>query len=300
MIDINTLDSRLKNYLEANADVLNTKAIFNSNSIEKYFQVQNDVLTEQAINYLDSTITIQDGENCGWNATGSDKISNRILTPNFLAVQKEWCAKDLLKTAFAHEVKYGAVAEQDRMPFEEVLLNSNLEQIALANEKMIWQGDKESSNVNLNKVDGIYTLAKADSTVTKQTKETETIFERVQQMFLAMPSEIADKAIIFMSTANYRKLIVELTNKNMFHYTQEFNGYEMTFPGTNLKIVGVSGLDGIDALIATHTANLVVGIAGSDSEIDLWFDKSDRVWKMDCQYELTTNYIFSNEIMINE
>ena len=300
MLDINTLDSRLKNYLEANAEVLNTKAIFNSNSIEKYFQVQNDVLTEQAINYLDSSITIQNGEDCDWSPTGSDKISNRNLTPNFLAVQKEWCAKDLLKTAYAYEVKLGAVAEQDRMPFEEYLLNSNLEQIAVANEKMIWRGDKNSEDENLNKVDGIYTLAKADSNVTKQGRESEEIFARVQQMFLAMPSEIADKGVVFMSTANYRKLIVELANKNLFHYEQGFNGYTMTFPATNLQIVGVSGLDGVDALIATHTNNLIVGIAGSDSEIDLWFDKSDRVWKMDCQYELTTNYLFPSEIMINE
>jgi hypothetical protein len=59
-------------------------------------------------------------------------------------------------------------------------------------------------------------------------------------------------------------------------------------------------LEGIDALIATRPENLVVGIAGSESEIDLWFDKSDRVWKFESNYQLTTNYIFSDEIMINE
>lgn len=299
MIDINSLDQRLREYLNANATELNTRAIFNSNSIE-YFTVQNDVLTEQAINYLDSTITIQEAE-CGWNPTGSDKFSNRVLTPHFLSVQKEVCAKDMLKTAFAHETKMGALAEQDRMPFEEHILNSNLDQIAIANEKMLWQGDMNSEDVNLNKMDGIYTIAKADTSVVKQTKTNNSIFERVQQIFVDMPATIAGTAVVFMSLSNYRKLIVELVNKNLYHYEQGFdNAYTMIFPGSNLKIVGVSGLEGIDALIATRPENLVVGIAGSESEIDLWFDKSDRVWKFESNYQLTTNYIFSDEIMINE
>jgi hypothetical protein len=187
------------------------------------------------------------------------------------------------------------------MPFETVILNSNLEALAVENERLIWEGDKTKTG-NIAKMDGIITIAKADSNTVKQTKESDEVFARCQQIFLALNQDIADKAVIFMSLANFRKLIVELTNKNMFHVFEQHDGtYELTLAGTNVRIKGVSGIQS-DVIIATPIENLYLGVdAQNDTDtIDMYFDKSSRTFKMVIEYSYSTNYAFSEYILINE
>ena len=119
---------------------------------------------------------------------------------------------------------------------------------------------------------------------------------------MALPAEIADKTTIFMSIANYKQLIVELMNANNFHVFEEYQGtYEMTLPGANVKVKGVSGITQ-DVILATPEDNLYLGVDGeSDSEsVDLYFDKSDRTFKFVVEYAYCTNYAYSEFVYLNE
>ena len=295
---ITNLDSRLKTYLETNGVEVLTKALFNSESA-KYFNIQTGCTAEQPIIRLDSTITLADASNCGFTATGSDTFSNRLLSPKFLKVNKEFCPKTLLKTWAHSEVRMNALGQE--MPFEELLISNNINELAKVNEKLIWEGDTTSGTGNMLLMDGIITIAKADENVVKQQKGTDTIWQRVQKIWLALPAEIADKTTIFMSIANYKQLIVELMNANMFHVFEEYQGtYEMTMPGANVKIKGVSGITS-DTIVATPEDNLYLGVDGeSDSEVcDFYFDKSDRTFKFVVEYAYAVQYAFSEYIILN-
>ena len=296
---INDLDSRLKNYLETNGTEILTKALFNSESA-KYFQIQTGVTAEQPIIRLDSSITLADASTCGFEATGSDTFSNRLLSPKFLKVNKEFCPKTLLKTWAHSDVRMNALGET--LPFEELLINNNINELAKVNERLIWEGDTTSGTGNMKLMDGIITIAKKDENTVKQEKGSDTIWQRVQKIWLALPAEIADKATIFMSIANYKQLIVELMNENMFHVFEEYQGtYEMTMPATNVKIKGVSGITS-DTILATFEENLYLGVDGeSDSEtVDLYFDKSDRTFKFVVEYAYAVNYCFSEYVILNQ
>ena len=295
---INDLDSRLKNYLETNGTEVLTKALFNSESA-KYFQIQTGVTAETPIIRLDSSITLADASSCGFTATGSDTFSNRLLSPKFLKVNKEFCPKTLLKTWAHSDVRMNALGQE--LPFEELLINNNINELAKVNERLIWEGDTTSGTGNMLLMDGILTIAKKDENTVKQEKGTDTIWQRVQKIWLALPAEIADKTTIFMSIANYKQLIVELMNANMFHVFEEYQGvYEMTLPGANVKIKGVSGITS-DVILATPEENLYLGVDGeSDSEtVDLYFDKSDRTFKFVVEYAYCVNYAFSEYIILN-
>ena len=295
---ITNLDSRLKTYLETNGVEVLTKALFNSESA-KYFNIQTGCTAEQPIIRLDSTITLADASNCGFTATGSDTFSNRLLSPKFLKVNKEFCPKTLLKTWAHSEVRMNALGQE--MPFEELLISNNINELAKVNEKLIWEGDTTSGTGNMLLMDGIITIAKADENVVKQQKGTDTIWQRVQKIWLALPAEIADKTTIFMSIANYKQLIVELMNANMFHVFEEYQGtYEMSMPGANVKIKGVSGITS-DTIVATPEDNLYLGVDGeSDSEVcDFYFDKSDRTFKFVVEYAYAVQYAFSEYIILN-
>ena len=296
---ITNLDSRLKNYPETNGVEVLTKALFNSESA-KYFNIQTGCTAEQPIIRLDSTITLADASNCGFTATGSDTFTNRLLSPKFLKVNKEFCPKTLLKTWAHSEVKMNALGQE--MPFEELLISNNINELAKVNERLIWEGDTTSGSGNMLLMDGIITIAKADENTVKQSKGSDTIWQRVQKIWLSLPAEIADKTTIFMSIANYKQLIVELMNANNFHVFEEYQGtYEMTMPGANVKIKGVSGITQ-DVILATPEDNLYLGVDGeSDSEVvDFYFDKSDRTFKFVIEYAYCTNYCFSEFVILNQ
>ena len=297
--NITELDTRLKNYLETNGTEVLTKALFNSESA-KYFQIQTNVTAETPIIRLDSSITLADASTCGFEATGSDTFSNRLLSPKFLKVNKEFCPKTLLKTWAHSDVRMNALGQE--MPFEELLINNNINELAKVNERLIWEGDTTSGTGNMLLMDGIITIAKKDENTIKQEKGTDTIWQRVQKIWLNLPAEIADKATIFMSIANYKQLIVELMNENMFHVFEEYKGtYEMVMPGANVKIKGVSGITS-DTILATFEENLYLGIDGeNDSEtVDLYFDKSSRTFKFCIEYAYCTNYAFSEYVILNQ
>lgn len=296
---INDLDSRLKNYLDVNGVEVLTKALFNSESA-KYFNIQTGVTAEQPIIRLDSTITLADASTCGFTATGSDTFTNRLLTPKFLKVNKEFCPKTLLKTWAHSEVKMNALGQE--MPFEELLISNNINELAKVNERLIWEGDTTSGSGNMLLMDGIITIAKKDENTVKQQKSTDTIWQRVQKLWLALPAEIADKTTIFMSIANYKQLIVELMNANMYHVFEEYQGtYEMTMPGANVRIKGVSGITS-DTILATPEDNLYLGVDGEsdDETVDLYFDKSSRNFKFVVEYAYCVNYAFSEYVYLNE
>ena len=295
---INDLDSRLKNYLETNGVEVLTKALFNSESA-KYFQVQTGVTAETPIIRLDSTITLADASNCGFTATGSDTFTNRLLSPKFLKVNKEFCPKTLLKTWAHSDVKMNALGQE--MPFEELLISNNINELAKVNERLIWEGDTTSGEGNMLLMDGIVTIAKKDENTVKQSKGSDDLWARVQKIWLSLPAEIADKCTLFMSIANYKQLIVDLMNKNMYHVFETYDGeYMMSMPGTNMVIRGVSGITQ-DVLLATPEDNLYLGVDGeSDSEsVDLYFDKSDRTFKFVVEYAYAVNYAFSEYVILN-
>lgn len=296
---ISDLDSRLKSYLETNGVEVLTKALFNSESA-KYFNIQTGVTAEQPIIRLDSTITLADASSCGFSATGTDTFSNRLLSPKFLKVNKEFCPKTLLKTWAHSDVRMAATNQE--MPFEELLINNNVDELAKVNEQLIWEGDTTDGVGNLALMDGILTIARADQNTVKIDAGSDSLWTRVQKTWLALDPAIADKCTLFMSIANYKQLIVDLMNANQFHIFEEYQGeYRMSMPGTNLVIRGVSGITE-DVLIATPEDNLYLGVdAESDSEIvDLYFDKSSRTFKFVVEYAYCVQYAFSEFVYLNE
>ena len=243
-----------------------------------------------------------DATDCGFEAQGSDTFTNRLLKPEFIKVNKEFCPKTLLKTWQHSQVKMNALGQAEEMPFETLIINTNLEALAVENEKLIWEGDKSKTG-NIAKMDGIITIAKADSNTVKQTKENDKVWDRCKQLWLGWDATIAEKPTIFMSIANYKKLVAEIMESNFYHVfeTQNGNTYEMTLPATDVKIKGVSGIQS-DVIIATPESNLYLGVdAQNDTDtVDMYFDKSDRTFKMVVEYAYCVNYAFSEYVYINE
>ena len=94
---ITNLDAKLKSYMDASHDILVSNAIFNADST-KYMNIQTEVKAAVPIVRFDNAITFANGKTCGFSADGDTTFTNRLLTPAYIKIQKEWCDTDLLDT----------------------------------------------------------------------------------------------------------------------------------------------------------------------------------------------------------
>lgn len=306
---ISNLDAKLRNFLTANKDELVSKAVFNSKS-SRLLNLQTGVKNPTAIVRLDSSVTLADGTACGFNATGEDVFTNRVLTPAFIKVNKQFCPKDFLNSWKATDVKMAATSENGGMPFEEQIIDANLNQLGAIVEKLIWQGDKTQGTGNMALADGLYTLMDADITASVipaanvLAKGTDTIWQRVQKLWLALDPAMAGNATILMSVSNFKQLIIDITNSNMYHiFTEISEGeYNISMPGAaGTTIRGIEGLEGLDVIIATPMDNLYYGVdlEGDAEDVDLFYSQDDRVFKMVIEFVVATNYAIPEYIYVN-
>ena len=306
---ISSLDSRLKNFLSANKDELISKAVFNSKT-SRLLNLQTGVKNPTAIVRLDSSVTLADGTTCGFSATGEDVFSNRVLTPAFIKVNKQFCPKDFLNTWKASDVKIAATGQEDNMPFEQQIIDSNLNQLGVIIEKLIWQGDTTNGTGNMALADGLYTLIDADITNSVIpagnviAKGSDSIWTRVQKTWLALDPAMAANATILMSVSMFKQMIIDLTNSNLYHIFEEVTEgeYKISMPGAaGTTIRGIEGLEGLDVIIATPMDNLYYGVdlENDSEEVDLFYSQDDRVFKMVIEFVIATNYAVPEYIYVN-
>ena len=305
---IANLDAKLKDYLSANKDELVSKAVFNSKS-SRLLNLQTGVKNPTAIVRLDSSVTLADGTACGFNATGEDVFTNRVLTPAFIKVNKQFCPKDFLNTWKASDVKMAAASENGGMPFEEQIIDANLNQLGAIIEKLIWQGDKTNGTGNMALADGLYTIINNDinnviPAANVLAKGTDTIWQRVQKLWLAMDPAMAGNATILMSVSNFKQMIIDLTNSNLYHIFEEITEgeYSISMPGAaGTTIRGIEGLEGLDVIIATPMDNLYYGVdlEGDAEDVDLFYSQDDRVFKLVIEFVVATNYAIPEYIYVN-
>lgn len=305
---ITDLDAKLKNFLAANKDQLISNAIFNSKS-SKLFTLQTGVKNPTAIVRLDTSVNLADGTSCGFSATGSDTFTNRILTPAFLKLNKQYCAKDFLNTWKASDIQLGATKENGGMPFEEKILDENIKALGAVVEKLLWQGDTTNGTGNMALANGLTTLMTADITSTAipaanvQAKSTDSVYTRVEKLWKALPANIADRCTIVMNIANYKELIVELANSNYYHIFETYeNEYRMRLPFANIDVRGIEGLEGMDWIIAMPLDEIYYGVdAENDTEdVDLFWDQAARLFKLVIEFAVAVNYVFPENIYINK
>ena len=196
--------SGLTDYVKTNQDllikgvVLGTVAGDTIPNLRKQFGVKS----KELLNILDVDPILQDGSACGFSASGSTVFSEREIETAQIKAQDSYCEKVLLGKV----VEFATTASADEnKPFEAEILDEVVGKVNEKMEKLVWQGDKSGGDL----IDGFLTQAAgADSaaTIILTGSSATSISERVEAVIMALPEEILDKAVIFLSPANFRKL----------------------------------------------------------------------------------------------
>lgn len=274
--------SNLGTYVDEQRLPLIRKAVMGARSAY-HFNLMTGVKGATALNLLDTNVSFGDGNTCGWSEAGTSTLSQRVLTPGAIKINMSFCDKQLLKTWANYEVK--VAAGQKTLPFEEDFMKGVGEDIAAKLEKAIWQGNTASSDTNLNRFDGIIKLmesATVANTISYASGDTKT--KVVGDVYAAIPSAAYSKGEVVMYVGEdfYRAYIQELIANGNIVITTGLNDVAMPesilIPGTNVRIIGVGGLNGTDKVYASYKDNFVYGVdLTSDQETyDFWYDRKEQ------------------------
>jgi hypothetical protein len=162
----------------------------------------------------------------------------------------------------------------------------------------MWQGDTASGNPNLNRFDGFTKIVSAASPVlanasptTFTTVTAANVDDILDQIYANIPAAVAEKndLVCFVGIDVYKLMLVNLKNANLFHYVADAaTEMEMVYPGTNMKLIAVGGLNGTNKLFAGSLSNFFLGtdLANEEEIAKLWYSEdSDEV-----RFRLTFKY----------
>lgn len=281
----------LTQYVEERRLPLIKEAVLKSKTASM-LNIQSDVKWKAALNLISTTPVLQDGSACGWNAAGDAELSQRIITAPTIKVNQSFCHKDFLKYWTGYEVRVAAGSEN--LPFEEYFTSLIVENVKAENEKLIWNGNEDLG------VDGFLKLMGEDETVVSATTAA-SAFTAIKNVYMAIPEKVLDKAVIFVGADTFRSFIMEMVEKNLYHYSAD--GYpteEFVFPGTNTKVIAVNGLNGTKKIVAARLDNLFIGVDMMDDaeKFEVWYSKDFDEYRLAIQYNLGVQYAYGDEIVL--
>ena len=270
--------SGLSDYVQNNREIILKDIVLGADSISR-MTIQPGIKKDAELNFLLVEPALQDGSNCGWNASGNATFTKRTINTGAIKVNMAFCKKILLGKWTEYVVRFGANNEE--FPFEQYIIDEVVKGIKAQMEKNVWQSDTANSGL----FDGLLKIINAASGTIKETITSgKSAYEAIYQVYMAIPEEILDKEdlAINVSPKVFRAFCKELTDMNMYHYTADGSKTEVILPGTGCKVKMVKGLaDGTGTnyrkIVATYDRNLVYGCDMLDDAetVEAWYSKDN-------------------------
>ena len=285
--------STLPDYIQENRDELFVKAIASTKTLD-YIESMLGVKGKAALNYLNSTVVLADGESCGWNPQGDDTFTQKTVSTKLVTVNKEFCAKQMRSKWMSYDLSLAAGREN--LPFEQKIAESNVAAIKKAVEKLIWQGD-----VTLG-IDGLLKQIKTEEGAVKVSGGT-TILEKVGKVIAAIPAGALEKGVnVFMSYTDFRSY-VEAKNAECCGNMPviDANVDYLVYAGdSRIKLVPVAGLEGTNKIVAAPYDALVYATDVEDSEgiFKMWFDEKEDKFLFKVLFTAGTAVKYNDEVVL--
>ena len=288
--------SGLSNYVQENRDNILRKVVLEGDTISRMSK-QLGVKTKERLHYFNLDPAIQDGKGCGFSASGATNITEKDIETAAFKVNDQWCNDDLLGKYAEYLVRYGADANAEQLAFEQLIADELVKNINKEMEKRVWQGQKANDLI-----DGLLTQASADSETIKVTLTGTSLYAKVKAVIMAIPEEILDDAVVFVSPANLRSLVFELLEMNNFHIApEEIEKGEFYFPGTSIAIHKTIGLTGVnDKIYASSWGNMVYAADMLDDkeELRFWFSDDADLHRVKVKWNAGVATYFSDYVVL--
>jgi len=293
MATINPIVTGITGYVEEHRSELLSKAMLDGKS-RRAFNLMTDVKGPTSLNIMDTNVVF--GElSCGWNESGSTEFSQRKLEPKNLSVNMAFCDKKLLGTYAQYEVKVAAGLEE--MPFEEKWTSQILASVNEQVERMIYQGTGTGASFK-----GLIPILSAETGTIKVTASTgASAYDYLKEVAKAIPVAVK-RPVILVSTPLYREYMQDLVAANLYHFDPANGENEYKLPGTDIKVIAVDGLNGVENVIAADMNNLFYGVSADEDTdtFDLWYSKDNREFRLAINFVAGVQVAFPNEVVLGK
>jgi len=268
------------------------------------------------INLLDVDVVMQDGSGCTWLADGNVDLTQREIDAKQVKINLEFCPKEL--NAYYWRTQMPSGTHQEALPFEEQFANYLVEKVQDEIEKVIWGGNFASGSGNLAMFDGLLipTASFTDANAVTGSFPTplttglsiSNILEAIERIYVETPSAAVAKSDfkIFLGTDKFRTLAAALMNGNglssaggqLNNYTSDFDPLRLIFPGTNIEVVGVGGLEGFNAAYGMSMSNAFLGVDldADSSKIESWYSQDDRKYRVAIEFTMGTQFAYPDQV----
>ena len=294
--------STLPAYVQDNKDLL-LKNFALVGGTRSRISIQTGVKHSAHLNFMEVAPTLQDGAGCAFTNAGEVSLTQRTIETAAIKINLDLCPKTLRGKYAEYLIQMNAAEHE--LPFEAYIMEGVTNVLAKKIETLMWQGDKsKSADANLKWVDGFLKIAEGESEVKDVTITTDSIYGAIAKVYAELPDEVIERGTeIYVSPANYRKFMMEMVEKNFFHYAGavEAAPTEFYFPGTSAKVVMTAGLTGVnDKIVGTFAKNLFYGCDMENDEevIEIWWSQDDRNFKLAAEWNSGVQIAFPNMVVV--
>ena len=250
--------------------------------------VRTGIKGTQALNLLNSTPVIQDGE-CSLSPSGTTTFTQHSITTCPKTLFESLCYKDLFDTYQSMLMKAGQT--QEEVPFEQMILDLKKKQIEQYVEQKLWQARSTGGGTDCfegfkflisQNTGNTYNTAIASSSGVTWSGSTSygqagNPITEIDNMINVLSADALSREdlVVFMSYANFRLYVQALTKANFFtNYigsTDVTSNMSAIHPNTNIKVIPTIGLDASNQVTIGPAEYMVYGV-------DLLSDETLRAW----------------------
>lgn len=238
-------------------------------------------------------------QGCSFTASGDATFTNRTLTVGKIAVNMSFCERDLEPKWT--QLRLAAGGSYDSLAFYNQIVDLVLANINADLEVAIWRGDTTSGSAYLNKFDGLVKQINAATPTTISgtawsSANSRTVIQAINASVVANTNVYKTGTTLkyFMSPAMALDYRQKLITDNLYHINATSG--PLKAEGSNIEIVEVAGLAGLNYIYAVETDNIYFGCDMTDEQdkVDFWFSKDDQNMKLHTEFKAAVNVAFGS------
>jgi hypothetical protein len=263
-----------------------------------------------AINVMNSTVDIKDAT-CGFAAgqVGSNAtvFSQIPLVVGSKMLKEQLCPEDLRSKWTSSQL--GAGANQETVPFAELIANNKMANIAKYVENTIWQGDGATLTGLLDQTEQAQGAIPSNGAYTQWTTSTAIAEFWLNVGSLTPELQTEDDLILYTSYANYQALVGALINTGAsvigtFAQVSNASGVNapssFVFPGTNITVFAAPGINDAARVILAPKKYIFFG-TGLLDEMDtfkFYYNEADDIMNFNAKFRLGTA-VYVSQVVSN-
>lgn len=258
---------------------------------------------------FETTTPWQSGASCAFTTSGTTTIDNLTITTTPVQISEQICLLDL-ETYFA-QAYVSKTGMDETFALLDMWTERKMKQVSLQLESALWQSKTTYFNAtHLKRFNGfistIDTAATAIAATQQASISTSTVRGIIEEIaFTKIPSRIRSmNPVILCGQDTFNIYRQKLMTDGLYHYNPtntDMNGYEMNVFGTNVKLIGLAGLNNDNAvdtgtlptavknrIFATYEDNLMIGMNAQNdiNDFDVWYSKDDRLLKFMMRFHI--------------